>query len=331
MRFSTFCGAGLLAVAMTAWGCGDDTVDEGLDGPGGAGGADAGEGAPDPAPTAAPERPQGEGAGARGSSCAARPASSEATHVVVRVTWPASLAIAAGEGEMHIWTKADLEVQGNAITGTARPCGATIPALTAAKGLGGGQLQVEIPPGVWDAPAMPVFQIRGTTTGFDVGAAVSMEPLASLVGLTMDDPLAGAWPARVSRLDLVDPDGDGHPGIPAIPRTDPPFGAPPVDLGSVLNPPGRKADRVDLATRTVMSFTGTRDSCSSVRGIAKVTRVDSHVVGCHVEGDGECTEEQSSFIDMAQPRFAVESATFEMREVPSSATCADVRAALPAR
>lgn len=334
MRFSTFCGVGLLAMAMSAWGCGDDTVDDGLDGPDGpdgAGGAETGPGAPEPVPTAGPEQPQGEGAAGGKSICAARSTSSQATHVVVQVSWPASLAITAGKGEMHVWTKAELTVQGSAVTGTARPCGATIPALTAASGLGGGKLQVEIPPGVWSAPTMPVFQIRGTTTGFDMGDAVSMEPLASLVGATMDDPLTGAWPAKVSRLTLMDPDGDGHPGIPAIPRTDPPFGAPPVDIASALNPPGRVADRLDLATRTVMSFTGTRDSCSSVRGTASVTRVDSHVVGCHVQGDGECTKEQSGFIDAVQPRFTVESATFEMREVPASATCADVRAALPAR
>lgn len=312
MKRATSCIAGMLATAMAAAGCGKGTP------PGGSGGA-GGEGS-------------GGATGGRtggGKACPARTSSSVASHIVVSVRWPGSLAIKAGEGELHLWTKADLVFSGDAVTGKVRPCGTVIPALTRSAAVGGGKVQVEIPGAAWEAPAMPVFQVRGTTTGFDEGETITMDPVASIVGLTMTDPLKDPWPEEPSGLTTVDPDGDGQPGLLAIPRTDEPFGAPPLDLAGVLDPNGARADQIYLATRTVLALTGTRDSCTSAEGTAQVSRVDSHVVGCHVRGGGTCTASQASFVDMSQPRFTIESASFEMVDVPPDATCTDVRDALP--
>jgi hypothetical protein len=315
MKRLTLCIAGSLVLATGAWGCADDTPDEGLGSSAAGGSGVAGT--------------VGSATGRDRSSCAARTGGAEATHIVVSLRWPATLALEAGEGEMHLWTRADLTVKDGVVTGTVRPCGTVIPALTKTAAIGGGQVQIEIPGSVWDAPSMPVFQLRGTSAGFGVGAAITMEPVASLLGAALHDPRNDAWPAGASQLTTTDPDGDGQPGLKAVPRTDPPFAAPPLDLAGVLDPKGARADEVDLATRTVLSLAGARDSCTSAAGTANVTRVDSHVVGCHVRGGGRCTAAQADFVDIAQPHFEVRSATFRMVDIPATATCADVRAALP--
>lgn len=318
MKSMTLCITGALAVAMAAWGCADDTADgPRTDTDGANEGSGGDEGGPGRSTMSADDTVE--------AGCPALTSTSAANHIVITVRWPGSLAIKAGEGELHLWTKADLSFADAAISGTVRSCGSLIPALTKTALVGGGKVQPEIPGPVWEAPSMPVFQVTGTSGGFDVGAAIVMNRLASTVGLTMPDPLNDPWPDLPSQLATVDHDGDGQPGIKAVPRTDPPFGTPPVDLL------GAQADEIYLATRTVLGLTGTRDSCTSARGTAQVSSVDSHIVGCHVKGGGTCTAAQSDFIDAIQPKFTVESATFEMVQIPKTATCADVRAALPAR
>jgi hypothetical protein len=313
MKRLTLCITGMLATAMAAWGCADDTPADERGGPGGDGSGGDGSG----------RSTTNAGSGDL-SSCPAQTSSSVASHIVIAVSWPASLAIEAGEGEVQLWTKADLTFHGNVVSGTVRPCGSVIPVLTKTAAIGGGSVQVEIPGSVWDAPTMPVFQVSGTTSGFAVGSTIAMDPIASIVGLTMGDPMHDPWPAQASQVTTTDDDGDGQPGIKSIPRTDPPFSAPPVDLD------GHRADEIDLTTRTVLGLTGTRDSCTTAKGSAQVSRVDSHIVGCHVRGNGRCTAAQSDFIDVSQPQFTIKSATFQMADVRAAATCAEVRTALPA-
>lgn len=326
MKILTPCITGALMTSLAAWGCGNTSADERAD-------PDEAADGPGDTPPEVVDDPGGStliAARLPAPGCPTRTSSSVASHIVIEVSWPSSLAIAAGSGEVHVWTKADLAYQGNDYTGTARPCGSLIPPLTKAALVGGGQVGIEIPGSAWDSPRMPVFQIRGSTGGFTPGSSIAMEPVTSLVGLTMANPMSDPWPGQASLLTPVDHDGDGRPGIKAIPRKDPPFGAPPVDLAGVLDPKGARADEVDLAMRTILGLSGARDSCTSAEGRAQVTRLDSHVVGCHIEGAGACTQAQSDFIDASQPRFDIGSATFQMVEVPASATCADVRAVLPA-
>ncbi|MEZ4295035.1 MAG: hypothetical protein R3B70_08650 [Polyangiaceae bacterium] len=313
MKARLFCLAAVLSTALIACEGSSDTSNNN-GGDGGAGGDAAG------------------GAGGNGNSngeCPAQASGVAANHIIVKVTWPESLGLQAGEGEMHIWTKADLTFDGNDVSGVAEPCGSVIPELVKSDLAGGGKVQTEIPDEVWDAPSMPSFQVKGTISGFDVGATISMDPIASTVGLTMDDPANDPWPASYDKLTTADDDGDGQPGIKAVPRTDGEFEAPPLDLQGALDPNGPRADEVYVATRTLIALAGTRDSCTSAKGSADVSHVDSHVVGCHIKGGDHCNAEQTNFIDANQPKFTIKSASYEMVAVPKGATCADVRAALP--
>lgn len=312
MKIRSLCIAWLLVtMAAGCGGGGGDTADGGNGGEGGAGASG------------------GAGGAGGGDDCPAQASGTAANHIVVTVSWPASLGIEAGEGEMHIWTKAALSFDGNDVSGMAEPCGSVIPALTKTSIAGGGMVQTQIPDEVWDAPEMPSYEVKGAISGFGVGATISMDPIASTVGVMMADPTNDPWPASGSQLMTVDHDGDGQPGIKAVPRTDDPFTAPPLDINGALDPNGPRADEVYVATRTIIQLAGTRDSCTSAKGTADVTKVDSHVVGCRIKDGGYCDADQTKFIDDNQPKFTIKSATYEMKQVPADATCADVRAALP--
>lgn len=270
-----------------------------------------------------------QGGAGGGEECPTQANGVAANHIVIHVSWPSTLGLEAGEGDMHVWTKASLTFNGNDVTGTAEPCGSVIPALTKSSVAGGGQVQTQIPDEVWEAMGMPEFSVAGSISGFNVGATISMDPIASTVGCMLADPANDPWPASGAQVMSMDHDGDGQPGIKAIPRTDAPFAAPPLSLQDALNENGKRADEVYIASRTIIQLAGTRDSCTSAKGTATVTAVDSHVVGCHVKDGGVCTTDQAKFVDDNQPKFTIESATYEMKQVPEGATCADVRAALP--
>ena len=314
----------VLATALTACDGGGDTGNGGSGGSGGDGGS-GGSGAAGAAGGAG-----GSGAAGGGAECPTQADGTAANHIIITVSWPETIGLEAGEGEMHVWTKADLTFDGNDVSGTAEPCGSKIPALTKTDLAGGGMVETQIPDSVWDAAGMPTFMVKGSISGFNVGATISMDPIASTVGLTMPDPANDPWPASPQQLETVDHDGDGSPGILSVPRTDDGFSAPPLDLQGALDPNGARADKVYVATRTIIQLAGTRDTCTSAKGTATVSNVDSHVVGCNVKDGGPCTDTQSNFIDSNQPKFSIKSAKYEMKQVPKGATCAEVRAALPA-
>jgi hypothetical protein len=146
---------------------------------------------------------------------------------------------------------------------------------------------------------------------------------AALIGLTLGDP-NGAWPAASSIMGL-DQDGDGRPGITAIPRNGDGFSPPPTSLAQT-----QRADQLDLVIRNVMTLTATVDGCpDSYNGSASVKFFDNHVIGCHVMGGNECSAAEAQFVDEQRSVFVPGSATFTAKIVPDGASCADVRTALP--
>lgn len=345
---------GLSALVLVLGGCGggDGGGPEGSAGQTGAGGsgggvslggAGGGGGAGSGAGEAGASAGGGSGAvggavGAGGTSSGCGNNQKHATIgnlIVADVSWPAKTGISAGSGKIHIWTRTVLDF-GEAdpasgeipASGEVSPCGSAIPALTKTAVAGGGQVQTVIPDAVWDKAGMPKFKASGKLSGFDVGATIYMDPVVSLVGLSMPDPNA-AWPASAKQITAVDHDGDGQPGILAVPRTDPPFSAPPTSLLEALNPSGKRAHEVYIVTRTAVQITGTRDSCTSASGQAEVKLFDNHVVGCKRNDGKLCSASESDFIDQNQPKFSVSSATYAMVQLAEGATCADVRGALP--
>lgn len=264
----------------------------------------------------------GSGGSAGGDTCPTE--YSMATHIVINVSWDGSLATAKGEGKVHLWTKSKMTESGSTSTVLSRPCGSTLPPIipsAIAKSITGTQKVLpEIPNATWEVASMPTF----TGTATKSGNTVTMNPGPALVGLTMSNP-TGTWPS-VANIMGVDHDSDGKLGIVAIPKTTDGFQAIPVELAT--NP--KRADKVYLAIRNIMTLTATVEGCpDSYSGTANVTKFDNHVIGCHVQGGSECNTDQRDFVDSNTTVYKIGSATFTAERVDDDASCADVRAAVP--
>jgi hypothetical protein len=240
------------------------------------------------------------------------------------VTWPGTVGIEAGSGQVHIWTLATQTFNGNSITGSGRPCGSLIPDLKATAIAGGMMIGNTIPDATWDKPGIPVSMITGTQSGFDVGSTVTIDKNATVVGATMPNALTDTWPMSYTGLMTADHDGDTKAGISADPKSGPGYQLPPTSLLMLA-----RADKLYLATRSILSLSGTRDTCDTVNGTAMMEKFDNHVVGCHVLNGAECAPPDVDFIDVNRTVFVIGNATYRAANLPAGATCADARAALP--
>jgi hypothetical protein len=246
-------------------------------------------------------------------------------HIVMDITWPDTLATTKGSGQVHLWNLLSYHVDGTTLTGEARACGSVLPPLELSTIAGGGKALIEIPDSVWDEPTMPRFEATGTLSGWSPGAEFKGDQSIALVGLTLSDPMA-AWPAKGVDVDTVDADGDMKPGIAGVPKSDEGFVRAPT---SILGQLGAVTDFVYLVTRTAVGHSLKLTSCTEASGTSDVTFFDNHVVGCHVYEGDECDATQADFIDSNRTIYTVSAATATSEFVDASATCADVRAALP--
>jgi hypothetical protein len=264
----------------------------------------------------------------------------QATRITLSVSWPATLSGNGGSGPVDIWLLADLVAgTGGNLTGNTRICGVTLPSdvLNGAGQLvtGGTKVLVTLPAALWNAPSMPTFGVTGTTEGWSVGSAISFTPVVALIGLRLPDADI-AWPSSTwsfpSATSFPDDDGDGKPGITAIPLSTAGYTLPPTGLGALGSAP--TADKIYVALRSELALSGHRTSCADVSGTATVKYFDNHVVGCHVYGGSDCTtgsaNTQADFVDQARTLYQPGSATFEAKVLSPGADCGDALSALPA-
>jgi hypothetical protein len=268
------------------------------------------------------------GTGGASANCAPRAAFTEASHSILQVKWDAGTATSAGTGVVHVWAKTAWTANGNNLAGTVKACGSVLPPASLTQLVGGGMILIEIPNSAWEAAGMPTFQVTGTQTGWNVGSMVSNN-YAVMIGYTMANGATADWPMSYTGITMtVDSDGDMNPGLTSVPRNGGGYVLPPTSaLGAILG--GARADKVYLVTRNVATNMMTRTSCDESSGTATFMHFDNHVVGCHVSGGGECKSDEVAFIDTNRTQFQVMSATIETKVVADTATCADVRTALP--
>ena len=244
---------------------------------------------------------------------------SMATHIVINVSWKGTLALAAGSGKVHVWTKSHNVENGNTISVVSSSCGSVLPAIMTSSLAGSEKILPEIPDAAWDAPSMPTF----TGTGTRSGDILNLDPGVALLGLSLSDPKA-AWPAA-SSISGVDHDGDGNSGLTATSKETDGFKAVPVNISR-----SARADKVYLAIRNIMTLTATAPGCpDSYMGTANVSKFENHIIGCHVKGGNECNSDQKQFVDDNRTVYVLGSATFSSQRVAADASCAAVRAALP--
>jgi hypothetical protein len=272
----------------------------------------------------------GGAAGGTTGTCPALTSMTLAQLTVMDASWAGSTATSAGTGKIYLWNLVKLTANGNQLSGQTQSCGTVLPAfsLTGAGQLvtGGTMVLVEVPHAVWETPTIPKFPTTGSFSGWNPGSTLTIDGTIALVGLTLTDPRA-AWPASYTALSTVDADGDTKPGITAVPRNGGGYVLPPTGLGLFGSAP--QADQIYLASRTMLTVAGRFDTCTAMSGTSTVPFFDSHVVGCHIRGGADCTPAQIDFVDQSRTIYQIGSATFAAKQVPDTATCAQVRAALP--
>ena len=302
-------------------------------GSGGAGGADLGSGGAAAggqggAMAQTPDALPGDASGAS-EPCGAQ--TTFALLLSIDVSWAGTAATMGGSGKVHIWNKAALEANGNALSGLVTACGTILPE-TPLTGLGriaagGGKILIEVPVAVWDAPTMPRYPLTGTRSAAGLGGTVQIELFAPL-GFERPDP-RGPWPDSYTGLRgfLKDVDGDGNFGYTALPRPAGGYVLPPTALG--LGGLAPAAEKIFLVSRNLVQLSGTRSACDAFAGTATVPAFDSHVVGCSLRGGGACNDGQIDFVDQNRMKYLPKGATFTARSVAANATCDEVRRALP--
>jgi hypothetical protein len=258
-----------------------------------------------------------------------------ATILTIPVSWTPQglmgIILAPGTGTIHQWIKGVRTQQGTSLTDTTVVCGIQLPPFSGTAIAGGETYGVVFPPMLFNEPAgfLPTFLIHATVTGFAAGATYTTEASAVLIGVALANPTTDPWPSVITTP--VDSDHDGKPGVTIDVAQGPPYSDIPVDVFKQA-----RADRLYVAIRQITIATGSVDDCDHISGsvsipqISQKPAIDSHVIGCEIDGGTDCTSSQASFVDNTQPVFTPSGmATFKSIRLPNSATCQTVRSMVP--
>ncbi len=312
-----------------------------------------------------------------GTGAACTPQTHEAIGIKVAldVNWastPGTMGCAESsgcKGTIYLWLLSRFDVSGQTVTGATTTCGNKTPTVeltplgSQSEGVpsGGAKVSIEFSPSVWDAVAMnsmkPPVPSAGVLGGWNVGSSFKVNPTVASFGLKTSSPLtagSATWPASESDIastDISDDDNDGHPGITATPSSTEGNSLPATGL-STSPPYAPQADKLYVVLRTELSFYGSSTSCTEVSGTAKARVFNDHVIGCHLQGGGDCTPTQWDFVDQISTVYVgsgvtipagVAAPSFEPAGIAGTFTakflsndtdggdidCAAVRAALP--
>ena len=247
-----------------------------------------------------------------------------AVKLEVDVSWGGGLAIQEGGGQLDIWFKANLDQDGNVIAVSGQPCNVDIPDFQTNALAGNEPIGTQWPQGFWSKPNMPAIDLQVNLASSEVGSQLTIPAGPMILGASMSDELNDPWPGNWSGVNAVDHDGDGKPGVTTVAKTGSSYGLPRLDIID----DAVRADQIYLAFRTILALDGVIDSCGSASGAATFT-MEQHAVGCRVKDGDDCTTSQVDLLDSNMPQFQVSSASFLLKKVAASATCADILAALP--
>lgn len=237
------------------------------------------------------------------------------------LTWSESIALLGGVGKAVFWAKVSYtRSSAGAPELAVRPCGLITPEARTTEVAGGLKAGFQVPFTAFDATEMLLDPITGTR-GDDRSLTFAA---SAVVGAMLPDP-DGEWPSSAS-LVSVDNDGDGLPGITALMLEGPGYAAAPTSLAQL-----ETVDRAYIALRARLRVSIT-PVCSGVAdGKVEPLGFNFSILGCHVKDRDACTASELRFIANGVPRFMPgASATWTEVELPRAASCADVRAALPA-
>jgi hypothetical protein len=285
-------------------------------------------------------------------------------HIKLNVTWPSAGVLLASTGTniADIWLFSSFTVNGTTLTGTSKTCGLTLPDVHLNGVAENKNIRLSIDGTVWDLPGMPTFPVTGKQGGFDIGSTISIDPTVGLLGIKTTSSFANVstkWPLpnasnpggggtypQFTTADLNDPDNDGMMGIPVtsfagnatVNGMSEKFSLVPTNA----NYDNDVTNLVSIVSRNQIALSGTIvNDCNTTTGNATVSVFDNHVTDCKdamgvmASSDDNCVNSRSSvlagpgFVDNNRTMFVPGTATYKAVKVPMTATCADVRAAVP--
>jgi hypothetical protein len=261
-----------------------------------------------------------------------------ALKVAVQVTWQGTTILAAGGGTVDVWALMQGTQTGDSIATTVLPCGIGLPDFDGPAIAGPPIYGVALPDSLFDGTFLTATASSLMVSSSVPGATFTSPAEANLLGITLADPTTAAWPSlAAAQAAEVDTDMDGNPGVTALSKYGNGMVRTENDGGTYSSIPAigtgiggiGTADELYMALRSVIALSGTLTTCTQASGPATVSHFDSHALGCHLVGGGNCSNSQSSFVDNNSPTFAVTSATFAAQMLTNTGTCPNVRAALP--
>jgi hypothetical protein len=262
--------------------------------------------------------------------------------ISIDVTWAAGgildIVIAPGSGTIKQWILSTRTQSGNTVTDTAFVCGIELPDFQGNAQLVNETYGIRFPNALFDSGTLTSFVINGTVSSSTPTATYTTTPAAALLGLTLANPTTAVWPSSITTE--VDEDGDTKPGITAT--VVPPGGGysyVPLDFSVVSSPKTvARGDQLYVAIRQVTSVNAQFSDCDHASGsvtvpqitdsstVTKKYAIDSHVIGCRVNGSGtDCSANQTTFVDENQPVFVPTASTFTATRLANGASCATVR------
>jgi hypothetical protein len=265
--------------------------------------------------------------------------------ITMDVTWAAGgtagIVIAPGSGTIKQWLLSTRTQSGTSVTDTAVVCGIQLPDFRGTP-LVGETWGIRFPNDLFDLGHLASFAIDGTVSGSTPTATYTTTPTAVLLGLTLANAASAVWPTTITTE--IDEDNDTKPGITA--NVAPPgggFSYVPLDFTVTFAPTTvPRADQLYLTIRQVTAVSAQFTDCDHASGSVTVPQItdpsnpnpttnkkyaiDSHVIGCRVNGSGtDCSANQASFVDQNQPIFVPSATTFSSARLASGASCATVR------
>jgi hypothetical protein len=239
-------------------------------------------------------------------------------------SWSSKPFILAGSGTLQFWLRLTLTQAGTALTGNAQLCDQVTPeegnSATSDKYI------LSYPSALY-TPGAPAAAFSATLASRSPGAGLTATRLAHLLGISMTDPLNGAWPAvTAARTNQVDHDADGEVGMTVVFVDDATYNHAQTD--STLF--AARASHAYGAQRLRFSLAGALTACSSASGTATIQSFDTRTIGCRLESGQDCNSTQYNYVDSNTISYDVGSASYTLTRLGASGsfTCAQVRAAL---
>ena len=247
-----------------------------------------------------------------------------AIRVTVNVTWDGGIAVLEGGGTINMWLLGKLDPTSGGLNLTGNLCRLELPDFETGAIAGGETYGTLFADAMWASPGIPGIDAFVELSSADPGATLHLDEGGVVLGADLGDPLNDPWPSEWSGLNAVDHDSDGLPGISSSAKVGGNYAYPRIDI---LNSDAR-AEALFVASRTILEFEGVVNDCDSAGGNV-VMSMENHTVGCHVQGGGDCTSQQTTTLDNNLPVFAVQAGVFQLERLPTGSSCSEVFAALP--